>query len=135
MPCPPFPFCHPQGGLPLTQCLSILLQVMAAIMHLHENLGIIHRDIRAANVLVQSSDPLSVVLTDFGLSHRLSKFAPTSAGPDPTDSDTVGAPARFSTVGSIGSVLHGAMAAGPVLVSWIRSSIVSSFGLRVFIVH
>ena len=38
--------------------------------HLH-SLGIIHRDLRAANVLLRSYSPLEVVIADFGISHEL----------------------------------------------------------------
>ncbi len=64
----------------LAQVLSILRQVVAGLLHLH-SLGILrlHRDLRAANVLVDSLDPLRVVLADFGLSHLVSAFA----GPTP----------------------------------------------------
>mgnify|MGYP000667981563 CR=1 FL=1 len=35
-------------------------------------LVIMHRDVRAANVLVSGRDPIHVVITDFGVSHQLS---------------------------------------------------------------
>ena len=34
-----------------------------------------HRDLRAANVLVAGERPLHIVLTDFGVSHRLRAYA------------------------------------------------------------
>ena len=72
-------------GLPLCGCcgkavpsletvLSILVQVCAGLHHLH-CLGIIHRDVRAANVLVTARDPLTVVIADFGVSHQLRGYA------------------------------------------------------------
>jgi serine/threonine protein kinase len=53
-------------------------QAVAGLLQMH-SLGILHRDVRAANVLVASNDPFTVVLADFGLSHRLSK-APVVMG-------------------------------------------------------
>jgi serine/threonine protein kinase len=72
---------NPEGGLLLANVLHILHQVIAAVSHLHK-LGIIHRDIRSANILVDSLDPLRVVVADFGLSHLLSEFrrSPSAAG-------------------------------------------------------
>jgi serine/threonine protein kinase len=61
------------GGLPLVDVLGIMQQVLAAVSHLHK-LGIIHRDIRSANILVDALDPLRVVVSDFGLSHLFSDF-------------------------------------------------------------
>jgi serine/threonine protein kinase len=56
-------FVCPQGGLLLSQALTILLQVVAAVKHLHK-LGILHRDARSVNVLVVSLDPLNGTSTD-----------------------------------------------------------------------
>jgi serine/threonine protein kinase len=50
------------------------LQVVGGLLHLH-SLGVIHRDLRASNVLVQSLDPVCVAISDLGLSHLLSAFA------------------------------------------------------------
>ncbi len=63
-----------QGGLTLAQVLSVLRQAVAALLHLH-SLGILHRDLRAANLHIDSLDPLHVFLSDFGLSHLLPEFA------------------------------------------------------------
>ena len=38
--------------------------------HLH-SLGIIHRDFRAANILISDVATMAVVVADFGVSHRL----------------------------------------------------------------
>ena len=46
--------------------------------HLHA-LGIIHRDFRASNILVASIQPLCVVVSDFGVSHRLRKYTESSS--------------------------------------------------------
>jgi serine/threonine protein kinase len=74
-PPPFFPLAlHTQGGLALAHVFSIMRQALAGLRHLHSH-GILHRDLRAANVLVASSVPLRVVLADFGLSHVLSVVA------------------------------------------------------------
>ncbi len=63
-----------QGGLTLVRVLTLLKQVIAALLHLH-SLGILHRDLRAANILIDGLDPLRVLVADFGVSHLLSAFA------------------------------------------------------------
>jgi serine/threonine protein kinase len=63
-----------QGGISLALVLAVFRQVVAGLRHLHR-LGILHRDVRAANVLIASLDPLRIVLADFGLSHMHSKVA------------------------------------------------------------
>ena len=44
--------------------IIILQQCIAGLEHLH-SLGIIHRDIRAAHMLIAALDPLHVVVTGF----------------------------------------------------------------------
>ncbi len=63
-----------QGGLTLARVLSLLRQAIAALLHLH-SLGILHRDLRAANVLIDALDPFRVLVADLGVSHLLSAFA------------------------------------------------------------
>jgi uncharacterized membrane protein YgcG len=53
----------------MRQCLAMVMQVGAAVRHLHAH-GIVHRDIRAANVLVKSMEPLALKLSDFGVSYQ-----------------------------------------------------------------
>ncbi len=65
-----FAWCtHPQGGLTMGAVLAILKQAVVGLMHLH-----------AANLLIDSLDPLWVMVADFGVSHRLSAFATGAAG-------------------------------------------------------
>jgi serine/threonine protein kinase len=89
-----------QGGLTLVRVLTLLKQAIAALLHLH-SLGILHRDLRAANVLIDSLDPLHVMVADFGVSHLLSAFASGEAH--------IGA-------SKIESVLTGTAALGPLQV-------------------
>ena len=60
--------------LPLATSITILQQCAAGMHHLH-SLGIIHRDFRAANILVAAERPLHVVVADFGVSHQLRVYA------------------------------------------------------------
>ncbi len=54
--------------------LDILYQCADGLRHLH-TLGIIHRDVRADNVLVSRRDPILVLISDFGLAHKLQNAA------------------------------------------------------------
>jgi serine/threonine protein kinase len=109
-PCGPSPFHRcvawccttAQGGLTLAQVLSILRQVVAGLQHLH-SLGILHRDLRAANLLIASLDPFHVVVTDLGLSHLRSSFA-------------AGVTAVGQTASGVLSFLRGAASRGPLQV-------------------
>jgi serine/threonine protein kinase len=91
-----------QGGLRLSSVLSILVQAAAGLLHLH-SLGILHRDLRSANLLLDSPDPLHARVTNFGVSHFLSTFA---AGLRATD----------LTAGKVPTVLWGNAALGPMQV-------------------
>ena len=42
------------------------------------SLGIIHRDFRAANMLIVGRDPIYVVVADFGVSHQLRVYEQVS---------------------------------------------------------
>ena len=91
-----------QGGLRLSSVLSILVQAVAGLLHLH-SLGILHRDLRAANILIDATEPLHARVADFGVSHLLSAFA---AGLRATD----------LTAGKVPTVLRGSAALGPMQV-------------------
>ena len=119
MPLPPPPFCvcplprsfaalpllTMQGGLTLARVLALLKQVLAALLHLH-SLGILHRDLRAANVLITSTEPLHAVVADFGVSHLLSAFSGGAGAGRAAD----------LTAGKVHTVLRGGAALGPMQV-------------------
>jgi serine/threonine protein kinase len=86
-----------QGGLTLVRVLTLLKQATAALLHLH-SLGILHRDLRAANILIAGLDPLHAMVADFGLSHQLSAFASGD---------------MYKGASKVSSVLAGTAALGP----------------------
>jgi serine/threonine protein kinase len=94
-----------QGGLTLARVLALLKQAIAALLHLH-SLGILHRDLRAANVLVDSLDPLQIRVADFGVSHLLSAFSGGAGAGRAAD----------LTAGMVHTVLRGGAALGPLQV-------------------
>jgi serine/threonine protein kinase len=101
-----------QGGISLALVLAVFRQVVAGLQHLHR-LGILHRDVRTANVLIASLDPLRIVLADFGLSHMHSKVATAPR------LDVTGRPSLVSPSLLLPSILearlHGKDALGPLL--------------------
>jgi serine/threonine protein kinase len=98
--CNPVSSCARQGGLTLGTVLTLLKQAIAALLHLH-SLGILHRDLRAGNILIASLDPLHVMVADFGVSHQLSAFASGHA---------------HNGASKMSSMLTGAAALGPLQV-------------------
>ena len=55
---------------PAAVVAQMIRQVGSAMLHLHRR-GVVHRDIRAANVLLCSEHPLKVKLCDLSLSAQL----------------------------------------------------------------
>lgn len=60
-------YMHSHGTLPEDLARVMTRQILDALSYLHER-NITHRDIKPDNILISSEDPLTVKLTDFGLS-------------------------------------------------------------------
>ncbi|GJN07487.1 hypothetical protein PR202_ga25323 [Eleusine coracana subsp. coracana] len=59
-----------QDGLPSSQLLKLMRDVVAGLAHLH-SVGIIHRDLKPHNVLISTDGPIRAKLSDMGISKRL----------------------------------------------------------------
>jgi serine/threonine-protein kinase len=60
------------GRLPLADALQVLCQLASALAHAHAQ-GIVHRDVKPANVILQEGDIGRLKLIDFGLARVISK--------------------------------------------------------------
>lgn len=56
-----------KGAMPEYMCQSVARQILQALEYLHK-CKITHRDIKPDNILIDTTDPLVVKLSDFGLS-------------------------------------------------------------------
>ena len=59
-----------ERDVPSETKIDEMKQIVAGILYLHSQ-GVIHRDIKPGNILVASSDPLRLLLTDFDFSKCL----------------------------------------------------------------
>ena len=67
-------YIHTHGALSAEHAVSIMQQLVSAISHAHHN-GIVHRDIKPQNVLMNGED--DVKITDFGIAMALNSTAHT----------------------------------------------------------
>lgn len=81
----------PEGGLPLSKLLKIVLPLVDAIASAHAH-GVVHRDLKPRNIMV--TDEHRVKVLDFGLAKK-----DTSFFPDGEDSHT--APLTSTRVGTV----------------------------------
>lgn len=60
-----------QGDILVDECVRILCQCLSALVYLHESKGIVHRDIKPGNILVEHLDTGKIYkFADFGLSRE-----------------------------------------------------------------
>jgi serine/threonine protein kinase len=75
--------------IPIADATAAIFQMCMALHHAHQN-GIIHRDVKPSNMLVNSSDPRHVLLTDFGIAKLQGMLGLTKSG------TTIGTPEYMS---------------------------------------
>jgi serine/threonine protein kinase len=66
-----------QGALAVPAVIAILRSSAAALTYAHEN-GIVHRDIKGANILIDTSG--RVIVTDFGVARAIESASMTTTG-------------------------------------------------------
>jgi len=68
---------HERGGLPLPQVLSVVQQVGSALHYAHRQ-GVVHRDVKPANVMIEDSG--WALVCDFGIARAFGSVSLTQTG-------------------------------------------------------
>jgi serine/threonine protein kinase len=68
---------HERGGLPLDQVLSVVQQVGSALHYAHGQ-GVVHRDVKPANVMIEDSG--WALVCDFGIARAFGSVSLTQTG-------------------------------------------------------
>ncbi len=104
--------------------LDVAHQVALGLQHLH-SLGIIHRDGRASNVLLAALDPVTALLADLGVSHRLAAFL--------GDAAAVEAPSKMGTYLKGDEVKGPFLWGAPEVIAGTRDRTAATFATDVYI--
>ena len=75
--------------IPVVDAAAAIFQMCQALHHAHQN-GIIHRDVKPSNMLIDAEDPRHVLLTDFGIAKLQGILGLTKSG------TTIGTPEYMS---------------------------------------
>ncbi|MGO8950387.1 MAG: protein kinase domain-containing protein [Ktedonobacterales bacterium] len=75
--------------VPVAEATAAIVQMCHALHHAHEH-GIIHRDVKPSNMLVDAADPRHLLLTDFGIAKLQGMLGLTKSG------TTIGTPEYMS---------------------------------------
>jgi eukaryotic-like serine/threonine-protein kinase len=95
------------GTMPFDRCLAVLKQVACAVDYLHQR-GIVHGDIKPANILVDASANDFVKLVDFGVAFSTTRAdrhgvlgTPAYMAPEQARGEAWGAPSDVYTVAAL----------------------------------
>ena len=75
--------------IPVAEACGAMVQMCHALHHAHQH-GIIHRDVKPSNMLIDSTDPRYLLLTDFGIAKLQGMLGLTKSG------TTIGTPEYMS---------------------------------------
>ena len=83
-----------KGTFTIAEALPVIKQMASALASAHAA-GIVHRDFKSNNVMLvdgSGSQPMRVVVTDFGLAHRMEEYGAGDRGAITATGDLVGTP-------------------------------------------